>query len=76
MCAELSIGEKRRYLRKHVHLLTRADKIEIGEIFIKFGLSSSIKECSDGCYINLRDVDENIISQLYSTMHHKINKIV
>lgn len=71
---KLSFEDKKRYICNNMNLLTREEKLDVTYIFVRMGYKKNIKESSDGCRINLDDIPEGVINNVYGAIYHKLNK--
>jgi hypothetical protein len=67
------ILEQKQYIRKQSALLTRNELRELGNIIILNGLKSKFSTCKEGTLINLDTLENEVITQLYNFVSHKVN---
>lgn len=68
------LSEMIQYLKKNVDCLSIADRRTIGEILIMNDMKSHLCSCSEGIIINLKNLNENVVRQMYDLMNYKIKK--
>ena len=67
--------EKKKYLKKHIDILSIEDRKSIGNILIVENLKKKLIWCSEGTAINLDSLEDKIINSMYFLMEYKINKM-
>lgn len=72
--SEVSLEDKKKFICANTKNVNREDRVEIGIAFVRSGLKSHLKESSDGCRINLNNIPEQSINNVYNILQHKLNK--
>ena len=70
----ISTNQQKWYIKRHSDSLSHATRITIGNIIKMNGKLDEIKECSDGLIINLDNLSDNIIEQVYIFVYCKYGK--
>lgn len=71
----VTIDEQKRYLKKYIDSISRADLIHIGDVLVRNNKKTSLRECSEGIVINLDILADHIVYQMYELLKHKIDKL-
>lgn len=66
-------AEMSHYICRNIHILSREDCVDVGNVIVRDGSRGVIKECADGCRVELRDLSPQLIALLYDIIHHKVN---
>jgi hypothetical protein len=66
--------DQKRYLINNIEKLSIADKKSIGNILNRNKKQEHLIPCSSGTIINLDNLNEEIIEQMYNLMIHKLKK--
>lgn len=66
--------DQKRYLINNIEKLSIADKKSIGNILNRNKKQEHLIPCSSGTIINLDNLHEEIIEQMYNLMIHKLKK--
>ena len=64
--------EQKRYIKRYVDSLSRADKKSVGDIIIMNDKLSSLVWCSEGTAINLDTLPAIVVDQIYEFVLYKI----
>ena len=72
--AAIPIADQKKYLITNIHLLSVADRKDIGDIMIMNNRRNAIRECSEGSVINLDVQPEHVVTQMYDLMAYKLAK--
>jgi len=72
----IPIGEKIKFLIKNIDSVSIDDKRPIGNILIMRNMGQHLKECAEGTIINLNNLDDEVISDMYSLLEYKLSKMV
>lgn len=68
------VDETRKKIIRAAAKMNREDLIDLGRIIFNSEFKSKIKENTDGCRIDLGQLDNDIIKQLYGIVQHKTGK--
>lgn len=69
----VSIDVKKKYICSNVDKLDINDKTALAQIIIDRGHHDLLKETNEGCVINLNNVVDVAINQMYALMKYKIS---
>ena len=70
----ISLDEQKRYLLRHINVISRDDKKSIGDVVVRNNKRNELKWCSEGTIINLDAMPPHVITQMYELLKYKMEK--
>lgn len=64
--------EQKRYIVDKINVLPVVDKKDIAEAIILADYKHVLKECSEGLIVNLDNLSENVINQIFELIKYKL----
>jgi hypothetical protein len=66
--------KRRKYICQQAKYLSKDDSIDLGHLIVSNGHKNDLKEAPDGCRINLDNIDDSIVEQIFNVVKHKREK--
>ncbi len=74
MADGLPISGVKKYTCDNIKYLQKQDMLDVGAVLMRGGAKDVIKENADGCRVNLDNVPEPLIIQIYSLVKRRVDK--
>jgi hypothetical protein len=68
----IPIHEQKRYIIDKINVLPVVDKKDVAEAIILADYKHVLKECSEGLIVNLDNLSEAVINQIFELIKYKI----
>lgn len=71
----VTLEEQMRYLKKYIDTIPQKERYDVGRVLVMNNRASNIISCSEGVVIDMDVLPEYIITQMYTMLKAKIEKL-
>ena len=69
----VSLYDQKKFIIDKLNMLPVVDKKDVAELIVLADYKHLLKECSEGLIVNLDNLTESVISQVYELIKYKLS---